>query len=115
MQFDWRAQRVRVEGAIFADVECVQAPPLPKPRPKPAVPKRPGGRPAFPMEEMVDIARSRLGTRLPNNQKEAEALLADFSRLHRPARPPGIRTVKDHLAAIYGAAAEDAVPLNPRK
>jgi hypothetical protein len=115
MQFDWRTQTVKIEGAIFADVEGVQAPfMLPADR-KPAAPKRERGRPGFPMDELVAIARTRLSLRLSNNQREADMLLREFRRLHQSARPPGVRTIKDHVTKIYAAAEEDAVSLKPPK
>jgi hypothetical protein len=63
----------------------------------------------------VAIARTRLSLRLSNNQREADMLLREFRRLHQSARPPGVRTIKDHVTKIYAAAEEDAVSLKPPK
>ena len=61
------------------------------------------------MDEMVQIARGRLGKRASSNKSEAEILLGEFRRCHAAASPPAFQTVLDHVREIYDrAAAEEA-------
>ncbi|MBI0539632.1 hypothetical protein D9599_29450 [Roseomonas sp. KE2513] len=105
MQFDWQQQTVRVAGALFADV--VGRPKQPAVRDE-LVNQRPKrGRPRFPMDEMVTIACTRLGTRTSSRKGEANALLAEFRKRHPSATPPTVRTIEGHVKEIYAAAARN--------
>lgn len=73
------------------------------------------GRPPFPMDDFVAIARSRLDRRRPTNKEEAYELLREFERLNPGRKVPAYREVRDHASRIYMAAAADAVPLIPPK
>jgi hypothetical protein len=63
-------------------------------------PARSGGRPGFPMQEMVEIARQR-GAREATNKATATALLRVFVERFPQRQPPSHRTVVDHVAEIY--------------
>jgi hypothetical protein len=72
-----------------------------------------GGRPTFPIEDMVAIVREGRRKRLTNNKSEADALLAAFALAYPGVRAPAHRTVVDHVAEIYRTAEDGARPLNP--
>ncbi len=63
-------------------------------------PARSGGRPGFPMQEMVENARQR-GARGATNKATATALLRAFVERFPQRQPPSHRTVVDHVAEIY--------------
>ncbi len=70
---------------------------------KPSAPDvRSGGRPSFPMQEMIEIARQR-GPREATNKGTATALLKEFVARFPQRQPPSHRTVVDHVADIYRA------------
>ena len=102
MQFDWRQQTVSVERALFVDVVGTVKQRTATPRTSNQPPKR--GRPSFPMDELVAIACTRLGTRAASRKGEADALLAEFQRRHPSTKPPTVRTIEDHVARIYATA-----------
>jgi len=115
MQFDWRKGVIRVGSVLFDDVTGLAKAATPQPKPETSDTPGPRGRPPFPMADMVAIARTRLGVREGSNKREADALLQEFRQLHPRVKPPTVRTIEDHVAKVYAAAAEDAAPLNPLK
>jgi hypothetical protein len=69
--------------------------------PEPSV--RSGGRPGFPMKEMVELVRQG-GLRQATNKGTATALLKEFVAQFPQRQPPSHRTVVDHVADIYREA-----------
>jgi hypothetical protein len=57
------------------------------------------GRPRFPLEAFVQIARD--GARIGNNKADATDLLNRFCELYPGTKPPAYRTVLDHVENIY--------------
>lgn len=115
MRFDWRKQTVRIKGVQFVDVFGVRRTAPTGPETKSGGQPRRRGRPNFPMEEMVAIARERMRIRESNVAREAELLLKEYRARHADAKPPAVRTIEDHVTKIYAAAARDTGPLKPPK
>jgi hypothetical protein len=104
MKFDWRNGTVQVGGVRFVDVSGVRRATPTAPETGSGGESRRGGRPSFPMEEMVEIARRR-GSRESTNKGAASALLDEFKVQFPQRRAPSHRTVVDHVAEIYRGAA----------
>lgn len=101
--FAWENNAVVFGKYRFASVICAVGPgPKPLVPALPAAPKRPTGRPIWPMAEFIDIARGR--QRQSPNQREAGELLAIFRKRHPDLTPPAEHSIKIRLGMIYRAA-----------
>lgn len=97
-------------AAISAEGAEATADAAPSELPRATPPEPPAvscGRPGFPMDEMVEIARRR-GSREATNKGAATALLDEFAARFPGRQPPSYRTVVDHVADIYREAALEA-------
>ncbi|MGK7871196.1 hypothetical protein [Falsiroseomonas sp. E2-1-a20] len=70
--------------------------------------KGPHGRPRFPLQQMVAIARSDLGRRHPNRTREAERLCKLFRECHPGQHVPAVSTTLKRIRQIYERAASAA-------
>ena len=104
MRFDWRNGTVQVGEVRFVEVSGVRRTTPTAPETEAGSQPQQGGRPGFPMEEMVEIARRR-GSRESTNKGAASALLDEFKAQFPQRRAPSHRTVVDHVTEIYRRAA----------
>lgn len=65
------------------------------------------GRPPFPIDDFVKIARHRLHTRHTANKAEANALREAFPRQNVGKQVPAFTTIEDHVQRIYEQAARE--------
>jgi hypothetical protein len=106
MVIDWDRHAIRVEQAVFIDVQADLKPTKAPPRVATLGPKkaaRPRGRPGFPLDLFVAIAGAPDWVRVRARQRDTEALIEAFKRHHPTKSPPEFSTVLNHRQRIYEA------------
>ena len=104
MKFNWQNGMVQVGGVRFVEVSGIRKTTPNAPETDFGGQPERGGRPGFPMNEMVEIAR-QLDSRESTNKGAASALLNEFKTQFPDRQAPSHRTVVDHVAEIYRKAA----------